>query len=81
MEFLTSEERSVHYLMRLKAIKEDISSARTSLQNAVSSIDDGWTGQVAQTCRDKLETVSNELKNASNELTAAEKKITKTNNI
>ena len=61
MEEITFLDVLTHYQIKLREITDEIEAIKKLLKKAEGYIDTGWSGDAAQACRLKLESVNNEL--------------------
>ena len=77
MSEITFEDSLTHYSTHLKRVKEEIASSRKNLKTALGAIEDGWQGEVAKACKEKIEDIRLDLKNANKDISEATSKISK----
>lgn len=71
MDEITVEDMLLHYESRLKEAAEEIQRIQTQMQRMTLLLEDGWRGEAADACRDKLQSVIEELTRADGDLSDA----------
>lgn len=71
MEEITFLDVLTHYRMKLKETSDAIENINAQIKKAEGHLDMGWTGQAADACRLKLDTVHTELTKTLSELSEA----------
>ena len=61
MEEITFLDVLTHYQMKLKEVTDEVELVKNQIKKAEMHIDTGWSGEAAEACRLKLESINNEL--------------------
>lgn len=71
MDEITLEDMLLHYESKLKEAADEIQCIQSQMQKMMLLLDDGWRGEAAEACRDKLQSVIEELTRADGDLSDA----------
>lgn len=71
MDEITLEDMLLHYESKLKEAADEIQRIQSQMKKMALLLDDGWRGEAAEACRDKLQSVIEELTRADGDLSDA----------
>jgi len=75
VEEITFVDVLTHYQMKLREASNDVESIKNQIKKAEGHIDMGWSGEAADACRLKLDSINGELSKTLNEISEALNKL------
>lgn len=75
MDEITFEDVLTHYQLKIKEAFDEVETVKNELKKAQAGLETGWSGEAAEACHTKLETIQQDLAKTLAELSQAQVKL------